>query len=151
MLCWKVAQICSPRKAHIFKMTCVHTETHTCTVTYKYCAAWKHTVTLFRYNSCVVLCQPSERTMLFLFSLCWIHSPSVSPSEHSELSLSLFLSHTHTNIYKPGACNYLCVCERLVAVSSWWLENISPSRSGWHLSAAIGVSNSAENKGCETH
>lgn len=73
------------------------------------------------------------------------------------VSLSLALSHTHThtylrtNIYMPGACNYLCVCEWLVAVSSWWLENISPSRSGWHLSAAIGLSNSAENNGWESH
>lgn len=64
-------------------------------------------------------------------------------------SLSFTHTHTHTHkyIYMPGACNYLCVCEWLVAVSSWRLEDISPSRSGWHLIAAIGLSNSAENKG----
>lgn len=91
-------------------------------------------------NPCVVFHQQLPRVNS---SMPYVgYSSSGSPCEQNEPLLAHAQTSTHKYvfiyIYMPGACNYLCACEWLVAVSSQWMEDITPSRSGWHLSAATG-------------
>lgn len=139
---------------------CIHVHTHMLTHTHQ--TNWKGGCTINTcifigfaccFNACVSQSRHTDGLLIAQrhFGSRWIYFPTMSYSEHIKLSP---IKHTYTQIYikyMPEACNYLCICEWLMAVASWWLKDISLGGSCWHLSAAIGLSNSAENKGWETH